>query len=700
MELRLEWYRMPAARLGAASPLPPLQALSRVHGEVKTDDSVPESARKHLGYGCDVGILPYSVQDDYDRCRVERAFRVAVLENEILRAMFLLELGGRLWSLYHKPSRRELLYVNPVFQPGNLAVRNAWFCGGVEWNASIPGHSPLTCSPMFAAAVESETGTPILRLYEWERIRGVPYQLDCTLPDGSPWLFVQVRIVNPHDVEIPMYWWSNIAVPEAEGVRVLVPADAAYNFAYRGLMQRVTIPVWSPTSPTSRTDRTDGTDGTDGTDRTDRPDRPDGPDTTYATHLPRATDFFYDIPEGERPWIASLNRDGRGLIHTSTAQLRGRKLFVWGMGQGGRRWQRFLSPSGHAYMEIQAGLAQTQGQCLPMPPKAEWTWLEAYGLMEANPAIVQGIDWRAAREHVRQRLDETLPNGLMEDVFVRGRTFLDRPPEDILHRGSGWAALELRRRGRTRRDNGYSRGLVFDDASLSEEQKPWLRLLRSGSLPRREPSDAPGAWMVQREWRELLEESVWKKRGDHWLAWLHLGVMRYHAGELEPAQQAWERSLSLERSAWALRNLAVMAQHGGERGRAADLWLEAHELLPGQVQLAAECAQALLADGRAERALRMYEAAPARVRGCPRLQFLKARAELMLGRLDAVEQFLTGGLELPDNREGEVSLTDLWFELHEKRLAESEGTAVTEAVRQRVRVQFRPPEHIDFRMAE
>ena len=35
------------------------------------------------------------------------------------------ELGGRLYSLVHKPLGRELLARNPVFQPANLALRNA-----------------------------------------------------------------------------------------------------------------------------------------------------------------------------------------------------------------------------------------------------------------------------------------------------------------------------------------------------------------------------------------------------------------------------------------------------------------------------------------------------------------------------------------------------------------------------------------------
>lgn len=165
-ELRIEEFTMPAGRLGPENPLPPLRQLARTHGEVQVHESVPEEARRYLGYGLDTGLLPYGIQDDYGRDRLERAFRVAVLENSRFKATFLLELGGRLWSLVHKPSGRELLYRNPVFQPANLAVRNAWFSGGVEWNCSIQGHTPFTCSPVHAAIIESPDGTPVLRILE------------------------------------------------------------------------------------------------------------------------------------------------------------------------------------------------------------------------------------------------------------------------------------------------------------------------------------------------------------------------------------------------------------------------------------------------------------------------------------------------------------------------------------------------------
>ena len=98
-------------------------------------------------YGLPPSIYPYLVLDDYARHRRPGVMRTAVLENERIRAEFALDLGGRLWSLRELPSGRELLYTSPALQPANLALRNAWFAGGVEWNIGTRGHSPTTCAP-------------------------------------------------------------------------------------------------------------------------------------------------------------------------------------------------------------------------------------------------------------------------------------------------------------------------------------------------------------------------------------------------------------------------------------------------------------------------------------------------------------------------------------------------------------------------
>ena len=67
--------------------------------------SFHEEDKENLGWGFPPSILPYRLQDGFNRDRRPRAFQAAVLENEHLRAVFLPELGGHLWSLVSKAFR-------------------------------------------------------------------------------------------------------------------------------------------------------------------------------------------------------------------------------------------------------------------------------------------------------------------------------------------------------------------------------------------------------------------------------------------------------------------------------------------------------------------------------------------------------------------------------------------------------------------
>ena len=666
-ELRVESYEMPGSQLGPENPLPAFRRRQKPPTPPKPAESIPPEEGNCPGYGCDAGPLPHRMQDNYARRRRVRPFKALVLENDILRATFLIELGGRLWSLYHKPARRELVYVNPIFQPANLAMRDAWFSGGVEWNIGVASHTSYTCSPLFAARVECGTGNPVLRLYEWDRIRCVPYQMDFSLPDGSPWLFAHMRLVNPGDAEVPMWWWSNIAAAERPDVRVIVPAEHCLSHG-QGPMSRGDVPVR------------------------------DGVDQTYATNLQSAASIFFEIPRGERPWIAALDKEGRGLVQTSTRRLLGRKLFAWGMGPGGRRWTQFLAGADLPYIEIQAGLTRAQDQCLPMPAGAEWTWTEAYGLMEADPAIVHGKDWAAARRAVAGRLEALLPQARLETDHLEHDRIALKQPAKILHRGSGWGVLEMRRRARAGQPSFCSAETTFDDATLGSDQSPWLSLLEKGEFPAGRPEDPPGAWMIQPEWRSLLEEAVRAGRSDHWLSWLHLGVMYFESGEAEKARDAWKKSLALTPSAWAWRNLAVMSKDEEKLSEAADLWRTAYRMLPACIPLILECSAAFLDAGRPQELLDILSELPPAVRDHARVKIFIAKATLEAGDLDAVERILRSDIEVANMREGEVVLTDLWFSLQEKRVAAAENIPIDDALKARVRREFPPPEHLDFRM--
>jgi hypothetical protein len=168
--LRFEKYIIRSASLGVENPLPDIKNVSYIHAGFDVTDRVTAEERAGLGKGKINTLLPYTNQDNYDRNRNDRAFNAAILENKYIKAVFLPELGGRLWSLEDKTTRKEVLYKNCVYQPCNLALRNAWFSGGVEFNVGIKGHNPLTCSPLFAEKVTYEDGTEILKMFEFERI--------------------------------------------------------------------------------------------------------------------------------------------------------------------------------------------------------------------------------------------------------------------------------------------------------------------------------------------------------------------------------------------------------------------------------------------------------------------------------------------------------------------------------------------------
>ena len=439
-ELRLETLTMPTAEVGPVNPLPPLFSTADLHTVADPGEADAEM-RHNIGYGRVHSVLPYLVQDGYGRERRQVEHKVAVLENEVLRATFLLDLGGRLWSLVHKPTGRELLYRNPVFQPANLALRNAWFAGGVEWNIGTIGHSPTTCEPLHAARVLQPDGTPVLRMYEFERLREVVFQVDASLPAGSPVLLVHVRIVNPNDVETPMYWWSNAAVPQADDIRVLAPADEAWEFPYDNPLRRVPIPV------------------------------PAEEDRTYTTRAAEAADYFFAIADDQRRWVTALDGRGTGLVQTSTDRLRGRKLFLWGKSPGGSHWQEWLAQPGQEYLEIQAGLARTQLEHLPMPARASWSWVEAYGLLQSDPDAVHGDDWSLARAVVSRDLEELIPRAELDEVLAAAAAWADAAPVEVLNVGSGWGALERRLRERDGDDSLSLPGTPFGDEALGLEQE-------------------------------------------------------------------------------------------------------------------------------------------------------------------------------------------------------------------------------------
>ncbi len=668
-ELRLEKYPLMAALLGPENPLPIFRHPNPNH-EMSLQDSLPPEKRELAGWQAGFRVLPYRMQDQYSRERQEHTFQAVVLENEHLRAIFLPELGGRLVSLIHLPEERELLSRNPVFQPANLAIRNAWFSGGIEWNIGHYGHTFTTCAPVFAAEIRGLNGDPGLRLYEYERCKGLFWQIDFYLPPGSPLLIAYTRVSNCSRGETPFYWWTNTAVPERPGVRVLAPEPQVIYVDFTGPTAGY---GWGELPHLATLDA----------------------DASYSTHFTYASEYFFQLDHAPVPWEAALDEQGAGFFEASTTRLRNRKMFCWGQHAGGRRWQQFLSLPGNDYLEIQAGLAPTQGHGLRMPANTAWDWLQVFGLFQGDGPQVHQPDYASAIHYV----DTALRTGFHLEELERLRSAYEKlaeiPSNTMIRTASGWGALEAARREQTPGELPIPSALVFPAETLGKDQHPWLQLLRDLTFPDPDPAETPGEWMIQPEWLAILDSLPHPT----WFSRLHEGVMRMEEFDADGAVAAWKASIRLRPSAWAYRNLASAAQRNGEVEAALAYYDQARILAVKEgvlpAGLAVECLQALCAAGRFAEAQGLLDALPDEQRAADRIQILSGRIALELGDLAAVERVLQR--EYAVIREGETELTDLWADMWLKRETAQTGQPA-DLSRQAILEKYPPPQSIDFRM--
>jgi Tfp pilus assembly protein PilF len=605
-----------------------------------------------------VAPLPYLLQDNYTRHREPGRLPVIQIENQALRAVFYPSLGGRMISLYDKRGGRELLFNNPVFQPANLAIRNAWFSGGVEWNGPLYGHSLQTCGPVFAGVVETPRG-PLLRLCEFDRALETTWQVDLFLPASDDRLWVHVKAINPNAHDLNFYWWSNIALPLGRDTRVLSPVDYALSHDAAG---NVRIPF---------------------------PDF-DGFDGSYPARYDHAKSVFFRKPGSQKPWSVCVDGRGRGLSHVSTPTLSGRKLFTWGTSRGGKRWMDFLSQTGKGdYLEMQGGVTPTQLQARPLRAGASIEWTECFSPFAMDKKAAHAPDYLAACAAAGKIIDERVPAVALQQMHEFLSAHAETPVQTVLHRGAAWGWLHEKRTGRK-----LSPGLAFE-TEPGEEERPWAELLTAGTFSTGVLERPPRSFNVSPGWAAALSNSA-RAHGATWLHHLHLGVARLEAGAFAEAEKLFEASLGLKDNAPAHRNLALLRERAGHLDAAQTAYERAWRLCGNDANLAVEIGAFLTRHKRPAAFNTFVKSLPGAVAQHERIQLMMARVALEQGDYRLVRRLLQR--EFCTIREGELSLSDLWFTSHIKEAEGREGRALTTEEKQQLMRKSPPPRQIDFRM--
>jgi hypothetical protein len=581
----------------------------------KPSTTCPEDVFDNTMEDLRVPKLPWRLQEDWGCERNQTEVDVLVIENPSLRAAVTTQWGGKVWSLYHKGQKKQLFFNNPAHQPANIGYLKAWASGGAEWNWAPGkiGHSAFTESPVWTAVLPSKLG-PVVRVYEYDRLNGTVWQVDILVVNETMW--AHPKITNPHPVELPGYWWTCVAMPvDSPTTRVLAPSKlwvgfetcaawpngglGAANTSFRGI------------------DAGGCRDADDGRGTCAWQD-----DLSYLGNIPHSNDFFMHIDRDQAPWIAHTKDDGWTVVHSHPRRLNGTKFFQWGYNEFGFWNEDFLSgtetdvegcnPDAYdpwcphikhegGYTELQVGPARTQMHTFPLPAaetstpsgtKGEeakegaaqsgasrtaklgaYEWTEWFKALQGDPKVLQGADYSKGLDAIDTWLKSAdgVSDATVDQVDEVLKALADVTPtaEQIVSKGMPWGGLQQKLLAKLAKLSGASDadaavaaalapGCPFPEPPITDETRPWLELLETGTFSNATLSSTPVNFEVSDGWVELLDRSV-SAGHTTWLHYLFLATHALEVGNAELGRKHLERSMALRPSVHAARNLALLA---------------------------------------------------------------------------------------------------------------------------------------------
>ena len=352
-------------------------------------------------------------------------------------------------------------------------------------------------------------------------------------------------------------------------------------------------------------------------------------------------------------------------------------------------------------MEIQAGLAYTQLEHLPMKAHESWQWTEGYGAVYCEPRAAYSTDWETAQNAVKTAFDGQLENAELEERLASAF-----PPEEAcrsrkkIYSGSGWGAVENILRQKQNK-KPVSDNCEYPADSIGEEQESWLYLLENGVFPPTSPAAEPASYVSGKIWRSLLLSASQQKGNQQWYALLQLGVHYYIYNEVDKAKQAFEESITASESCWAWRNLAMLYKNEYHiTSKAIECIEKAVELNSSCRGILVECAVLYTDNGLDSRWLALYSRLSSDLQRDGRIKLYKAIAHINLAQIDDASRIVNDRFQMCDIQEGEVSVSKIWKQLYTMKVKEETGLTDNDEAQRQAEAVYPLPWRLDFRMHE
>ncbi|KIC94050.1 DUF5107 domain-containing protein [Flavihumibacter solisilvae] len=303
------------------------------------------------------GVYPYMSYSETSNRPVLKKYRFVTLENSKMKVVICPDLGGKVISIVHKGSGKEVLYVPDMIRYTRILPRFYFIAGGIEVSFPI-AHSPSQNEHVIHQVDRTKD-----RIYvscgERELRFGMHWTVEYSLGPDDEFLAQRVKFLNPGTRSYPWMSWSNAAIPSAP--------DTKYNF-----------PKGQVLSHASTIDTIDWVS--------------EGPKTEK--DIREMTGYFWKTKDANAfgAYTPSL---GTGLYHIADEKIAdGIKLWSYGNGADSA-WATLSTAKHQPYAEIQGGPIGDQSIKLELKPK-ETRWHVEYWIPSDRELDIHALKVPAA----------------------------------------------------------------------------------------------------------------------------------------------------------------------------------------------------------------------------------------------------------------------------------------------------------------
>lgn len=312
------------------------------------------------------GVYPYVSYCETSNRPVLQLYRFVSLENKFLKVTICPGLGGKVMSIVHKGSGREVLYVPDVIRHTRILPRFYFVAGGIEVSFPI-SHTP-TQNESVSYKIDETAGRMYVTCGERELRFGMQWSVEYSLGEEETFLTQRTIFHNPGSHTYPWMSWSNAAIPSAPDTQYDFPKGEV--LVHSSILDTIS---WEKNGPKTEAD------------------------------IKEMTGYFWRTKD-VNAFGAFTPSLGTGLYHIADEKITGGiKLWSYGVDKDSI-WSVLSTAGKHPYVEIQGGPIADQSIKLEMSPK-ETCWHVEYWI----PADKQLSLYELKLPDIKLRPPEEIP---------------------------------------------------------------------------------------------------------------------------------------------------------------------------------------------------------------------------------------------------------------------------------------------------